>query len=142
MKEIPNYLSEDIMNGCVKKEVVMTEKAKAIGPYSLGIKVGDFVFCSGQAGVDQATGKLVEGGIGEATKQCVANVRALLESHGARLDQVVKTTVFLTDMADYPAMNDAYLQAFAGHRPARSAVAVAALPLGARVEIEAWAFVG
>jgi 2-iminobutanoate/2-iminopropanoate deaminase len=72
----------------------------------------------------------------------VANIDALLQSHGARLDQVVKTMVFLTDMADYAAMNQAYTEAFGDHRPARSAIAVAGLPLGARVEIEAWAWTG
>jgi 2-iminobutanoate/2-iminopropanoate deaminase len=72
----------------------------------------------------------------------VANVRALLDQHGARLDQVVKTTVFLTDMADYAEMNEAYMEAFGSHRPVRSAVAVAGLPIGARVEIEAWAYLG
>ena len=114
--------------------------AAPVGPYTPAVRAGDWLVCSGQ--VPLRDGKLVEGGIAEATKQCVANVRALLESHGARLDQVVKTTVFLTDMADYPAMNEAYMEAFGAHRPARSAVAVAALPLGAPVEIEAWAFLG
>ncbi len=111
-----------------------------VGPYTPARRAGDWLVCSGQ--VPLRDGQLVQAGIGEATRQCVANVRALLESHGARLDQVVKTTVFLTDMADYPAMNEAYMEAFGAHRPARSAVAVAALPLGAPVEIEAWAFLG
>ena len=74
--------------------------------------------------------------------QAVANIAALLAGAGAALDSVVKTTVFLADIADYAAMNDAYITAFGAHRPARSAFAVAALPLGARVEIEAWAFLG
>ncbi len=117
-----------------------SKPAAPVGPYTPAVRAGDWLVCSGQ--VPLRDGKLVEGGIGEATRQCVANVRALLESHGARLDQVVKTTVFLTDMADYPAMNEAYMEAFGAHRPARSAVAVAGLPLGAPVEIEAWAFVG
>ena len=118
-----------------------TDKPAApVGPYTPAVRAGDWLVCSGQ--VPLRDGKLVQGGIAEATKQCVTNVRALLESHGARLDQVVKTTVFLTDMADYPAMNEAYMAAFGDHRPARSAVAVAALPLGAPVEIEAWAHLG
>ncbi len=117
-----------------------SKPAAPVGPYTPAVRAGDWLVCSGQ--VPLRDGKLVEGGIGEATKQCVANVRALLESHGARLDQVGKTTVFLTDMADYPAMNEAYMEAFGAHRPARSAVAVAGLPLGAVVEIEAWAFLG
>lgn len=114
--------------------------AAPVGPYTPAVRAGDWLVCSGQ--VPLREGQLVQGGIGEATKQCVANVKALVESHGARLDQVVKTTVFLTDMSDYPAMNEAYTEAFGAHRPARSAVAVAGLPLGAPVEIEAWAFVG
>lgn len=119
----------------------MTDQpAKPVGPYTPAVRAGDWLVCSGQ--VPLRDGKLVESGIAEATKQCVANVKALLESHGARLDQVVKTTVFLTDAGEYAAMNEAYMEAFGDHRPARSAVAVAALPLGARVEIEAWAFLG
>lgn len=114
--------------------------AAPVGPYTPAVRAGDWLVCSGQ--VPLRDGQLVQGGIGEATKQCVANVKALLESHGARLDQVVKTTVFLTDMSDYRAMNEAYMEAFGDHRPARSAVAVAGLPLGAPVEIEAWAFLG
>jgi 2-iminobutanoate/2-iminopropanoate deaminase len=113
---------------------------RPVGPYSPAMAAGDWLVCSGQ--VPLRAGKLVEGGIGVATKQCVANIAALLESHGARLDQVVKTTVFMTDMADYADMNEAYMDAFGDHRPARSAVAVAGLPLGARIEIEAWAWTG
>jgi 2-iminobutanoate/2-iminopropanoate deaminase len=118
----------------------MTQPAKPVGPYTPAVRAGDWLVCSGQ--VPLRDGKLVEGGVAAATKQCVANVWALLEQNGARLDQVVKTTVFLTDMAAYAEMNEAYMEAFGAHRPARSAVAVAALPLGAPVEIEAWAFVG
>jgi 2-iminobutanoate/2-iminopropanoate deaminase len=114
--------------------------AAPVGPYTPAVRAGDWLVCSGQ--VPLRDGQLVGGGTAEATKQCVTNIRALLESHGARLDQVVKTTVFLTDMAEYAAMNEAYMSAFGSHRPARSAVAVAGLPLGAPVEIEAWAFLG
>lgn len=117
-----------------------SKPAAPVGPYTPAVRAGDWLVCSGQ--VPLRDGQLVSGGIGEATKQCVANVKALLESHGARLDQVVKTTVFLTSMDDYAAMNEAYMEAFGTQRPARSAVAVAALPLGAPVEIEAWAFLG
>jgi len=113
--------------------------ARPVGPYTPAVRAGDWLVCSGQ--VPLRDGNLVEA-IPAATAQCVSNLRALLEEHGARLDQVVKTTVFLTDMADYPEMNEAYVEAFGGHRPARSAVAVSALPLGARVEIEAWAWLG
>lgn len=115
----------------------MSEPAKPVGPYTPVVRAGDWLICSGQ--VPLRDGKLIEGDMGAMTAQCVANIAALLEQHGSSLDQVVKTTVFLTDMADYAAMNEAYMAAFGDHRPARSAVAVAALPIGARVEIEAWA---
>lgn len=111
--------------------------APPAGPYTPAVRAGEWLVISGQ--VHLRDGKLIDGDIGELTAQCVANIVALLEANGARLSDVVKTTVFLTDMADYRAMNDAYTAAFGDHRPARSAVAVAALPLGARVEIEAWA---
>jgi len=84
-------------------------------------------------------GRLVEGGLGAQLRQALANLAALLAGEGASLADVVKTTVFLTDMADYQVMNEIYVEAFGDHRPARSAVAVAALPLGAAVEVEAWA---
>lgn len=114
--------------------------ARPVGPYTPAVRAGDWLVCSGQ--VPLKDGQLVAGGVAEQTRQCVENVRALLESHGARLEQVAKTTVFLTDIADYAEMNDAYMDALGAHRPARSAVAVAGLPLGARVEIEAWAYLG
>ncbi len=124
------------MDGCVKKEVVTTEKAKAIGPYSLGIKVGDFVFCSGQAGVDQSVGKLVTGGIEAETRQTLTNLGNILEAAGSGLDRVVKTTVFLTDIKEFSKMNAVYAEFFGSNPPARSTVQVAALPMGAVVEIE------
>jgi 2-iminobutanoate/2-iminopropanoate deaminase len=105
------------------------------------VRSGDWIICSGQVGL--AGGRLVEGGVREQLTQAMTNVRTLLESEGATLADVVKTTVFLVDMGDYAAMNEVYVEAFdehaGGHRPARSAVAVAALPIGAQVEIEAWA---
>lgn len=116
------------------------QPAKPVGPYTPAVRAGDWLVCSGQ--VHLRDGTLTTGGVGEAMAQCVTNLRALLESNGGRLDQVVKTTVFLTDMADYAEMNEAYIDAFGSHRPARSAVAVSALPIGARVEIEAWAYLG
>ena len=109
-----------------------------VGPYTPAVRAGDWLICSGQ--VHLKDGALLEGTIGEQTAQCVANIAALLADNGARLDQVAKTTVFLADMGDYTEMNKAYMEAFGDHRPARSAVAVAGLPIGARVEIEAWAF--
>jgi 2-iminobutanoate/2-iminopropanoate deaminase len=123
-------------------ETVATSGApRAIGPYSQALRAGGFLFTAGQVGFDPATGELVDGGIGEQTRQVLANIRAILEAGGSGLGQVVKTTVFLVDMADFAAMNEVYAEAFGAHRPARSTVAVAALPRGARVEIEAVAAV-
>ena len=110
---------------------------RAIGPYSQGIQAGGFLFTAGQVGFDPATGELVDGGIAEQTRRVLENVRAILEAGGTSLGRVVKTTVFLVDMADFAQMNEVYAQVFGEHRPARSTVAVAALPRGARVEIEA-----
>ncbi len=116
---------------------VHTEHAPAaIGPYSQGISVGDFVFCSGQAGLDPATGKLVEGGVQAQARRTLENLKAVLEAAGTDLAHVVKTTVFLADMADFKAMNEVYATFFPGTPPARSTIAAKALPLGALVEIE------
>jgi 2-iminobutanoate/2-iminopropanoate deaminase len=109
----------------------------AVGPYSPVVKVGRWLVCSGQIGV--ADGKLVAGGVDDELRQALDNLAAALGTHGATLDNVVKTTVFLVDIEDYAAMNAAYARCFGDHRPARSAVAVSALPFGARVEVEAWA---
>jgi 2-iminobutanoate/2-iminopropanoate deaminase len=114
---------------------------KAIGPYSQGIKVSGFVFTAGQVALDPRSGELVAGGISEQTGRALENLSAILAAAGSSLSQVVKTTVFLVDMADFAAMNEVYGRAFGTHRPARSTVAVAALPRGARVEIEAIATV-
>ena len=108
-----------------------------VGPYTPVVRAGDFVITSGQVGI--ADGALVEGGLRAELTQAMANLAAVLGSAGASLDDVVKTTVFLTDMDDYAEMNEVYTAALGDHRPARSAVAVAALPIGACVEIEAWA---
>ena len=110
---------------------------RAIGPYSQGIRTAGFLFTAGQVGFDPSTGELVDGGIAEQTGRVLENIRAILEAAGSDLSQVVKTTVFLVDMADFGAMNEVYARVFGDHRPARSTVAVAALPRGARVEIEA-----
>lgn len=109
------------------------------GPYSPAIRAGDWLVLAGQIGLDPVTGKLVEGGVTAQTRQALANVAAVLGDCGASLADVAKTTVFLLDMGDFPTMNEAYAEAFAGHRPARSTIGVAALPLGACVEIEVWA---
>jgi 2-iminobutanoate/2-iminopropanoate deaminase len=111
-----------------------------VGPYTPVVRAGDWLVVSGQLGVVE--GKLVEGGTAAQLTQAITNLATLLAAEGASLDQVAKTTVFLADIVDYPAMNEAYVAAFGHHRPARSAVAVAGLPLGADVEIEAWAWTG
>ena len=112
---------------------------KPLGPYTPIVRAGDWLVCSGQIGIKD--GALAEGIVAQ-TEQAMANVAALLESEGASLSNVVKTTVFLASIDDWPIMNDPYLAALGDHRPARSAFAVGALPMGALVEIEAWAFVG
>jgi 2-iminobutanoate/2-iminopropanoate deaminase len=109
----------------------------AAGPYRPVVRAGDWIVCSGQLGA--RAGELVDG-VGAQLRQAVANLESVLASEGASLADVVKTTVFLTDMADFDEMNGIYLDCFAEPRPARSAIAVVALPRGARIEIEAWAF--
>ena len=122
-------------------EPVPTPSAPAsAGPYSPAVRAGDWLALAGQVGIDPATGRLVDGGVADQTRQVLANVAAVLGDCGASLGDVAKTTVFLVDMGDFPVMNEVYADAFAGHRPARSTIAVAALPLGARVEIEVWAY--
>ena len=117
---------------------IHTEKAPAaIGPYSQAIDSGaGLVFVSGQLPIDPATGAFPEGGVAEQTRQSLLNARAILQAAGLDLNNVVKTTVFLADMADFGAMNEVYAQFFAAPFPARSAVAVKDLPKGARIEIE------
>lgn len=110
---------------------------RSVGPYTPVVRAGEFLFVSGQLGLSD--GRLVDG-VGAQLRQAIVNLEALLVEEGASLSQVVKTTVFLADIADYPAMNEQYISSFADHRPARSAVAVAGLPLGAVVEIEAVAW--
>jgi 2-iminobutanoate/2-iminopropanoate deaminase len=112
---------------------------RPVGPYSPSLRVGGWLICSGQIGARD--GVLAEGVTAQVT-QALANLRALLEAETATLANVVKTTVFLADIGDYAAMNEAYVAAFGDHRPARSAVAVAGLPAGALVEVEAWAWIG
>ena len=111
-----------------------------VGPYTPIVRAGDWLIVSGQVGL--ADGALVTGGVQAQLRQALANVAALLDSEGATLSQVVKTTVFLRHIDDYAAMNAAYAEVFGAHRPARSAVGGLALPLGALVEVETWAFVG
>ena len=119
------------------KQVIHTEHApKAIGPYSPAVVANGFVFTAGQVGIDPATGKLVEGDIAAQTTQAIKNVRALLETAGTTLENAVKTTVFLHDMADFQAMNKVYELFFTEHPPARTTVGNLNLPLGAQVEVE------
>jgi len=114
-----------------------TEKApKAIGPYSQATAHGDLVFTAGQVALDPGTMEVIPGGVAEQTERVFANLAAVLEASGSGLDRVVKTTVFLVDMADFAAMNEVYARAFGDHRPARSTVAVVGLPRNVRVEIE------
>jgi 2-iminobutanoate/2-iminopropanoate deaminase len=121
-------------------EVIKTSKAPAaLGPYSQGIRAGDFVFASGQLGLDPATGNLREGVAAQA-EQAMDNLTAVLETAGAGLADVVKTTMFLADMADFQTVNAIYGARFSGAPPARSTVQVAALPKGGLVEIEMIAY--
>ncbi len=113
---------------------------KPVGPYTPVVRAGDWLVVSGQVGI--VDGKLVPGGLEGELRQAIANLRAHLDRNGASLADVVKTTVFLRHMSDYALMNDVYVAEFGEHRPARSAIGVAELPLGALVEVEAWAFVG
>ncbi len=126
----------------MKKTIIHTEKAPAaVGPYSQANRAGELVYTAGQIPLDPATGKMVEGGIEAQTRRALENLQAVLEAAGAGLDSVLKTTVFLHDMGEFAAMNGVYAEFFPENPPARSAVQVAALPLGARVEIEAVAVV-
>lgn len=108
----------------------------AIGPYSQSVSIGGFLFTSGQIGLDPATGKMVEGGFEAQARRVFANLSAVLESAGCSFDEVVKATVYVADMADFPTLNGIYAEAFGDHKPARSTVQAAALPLSARVEID------
>ena len=115
---------------------------KAIGPYSQGTVAGGFLYTAGQIALDPVTMVLEGGGVAEQTGRVFDNLRAILAEAGTDLGRVVKATVYLVDMADFQAMNEVYAQAFGEHRPARSTVAVAGLPKGARVEIDLVAEVG
>jgi 2-iminobutanoate/2-iminopropanoate deaminase len=118
----------------------MSEPAKPVGPYTPIVRAGEWLVVSGQVGVTD--GQIVMGGTAAELRQAIANLEAQLATKGAGLGDVVKTTVFLRHMSDYPVMNEVYVDCFGDHRPARSAIGVAELPLGALVELEAWAHVG
>jgi 2-iminobutanoate/2-iminopropanoate deaminase len=127
----------------LKREVISTDAAPAaVGPYSQAIRAGDFVFTAGQIGTDPTTGELAGDDVQDQAAQVLANLRAVLEAAGSGMDQLVKTTVYLADIADWPAVNEVYVREVPQPFPARSAFAVRDLPKGARVEIEAVAMVG
>ena len=126
----------------MKKALSTTQAPAAIGPYSQGIEAGGLVFVSGQIPVNPATGEVVEGTVGDMTRRCLENVKAVLAEAGLTLDNVVKTCVFLADIADFAAMNEVYASYFTGTPPARSAMAVKDLPKDVKVEIECIAVKG
>jgi len=126
------------MNTTEGKKIIQTDKAPgAIGPYSQAVHTGNMVFTAGQIGLDPATMEIVSGGVEAETRQVLNNLKQVLEAAGSGLDYVVKTTVFLRDMNDFPKMNAIYAEFFPENPPARSAVEVTALPKGVAVEIEA-----
>jgi len=126
-----------------ERRIVKTGEApQAIGPYSQAVVAGGFVFASGQIPLDPQTGQFVEGGVREQTVQVLRNLSKVLEAAGSGLARVVKTTVFLADMNDFAAMNEAYGEVFAENPPARSTVQAARLPRDARVEIDVVALAG
>jgi 2-iminobutanoate/2-iminopropanoate deaminase len=125
------------------RDVISTDAAPAaIGPYSQAIRAGGFLFVSGQIPLDPATGALVEGDVKAQARRVLENLRGILAAGGASVDQVVKTTVYLADMADFPAMNEVYAAFFTGAAPARATVQVSRLPRDVRVEIDAVAYLG
>ena len=118
-------------------EAITTREAPAaVGPYSQAIKSGEMVFLSGQIGLDPATGQLVGDSVREQASQVTLNLTAVLEAAGAAVDDIIKANIFLVDMSDFPVVNDIYAAWLGEHRPARATVAVAALPLGAKIEID------
>ena len=118
-----------------------TPSAPAVaGPYSPAVRAGDWIVLAGQVPLDPATGTLVPGDASAQAQQVLDNIVAVLTDCGALLTDVAKTTVFVTDLGDFAAVNEVYAAAFGDHRPARSTVQVAALPVGAKVEIEAWVY--
>lgn len=125
------------MNSTEGKKIIRTNKApQAIGPYSQAVRTGNMVYTAGQIGLDPATMEIVSGGVEAETRQALNNLKQVLEAANSGLNYVVKTTVFLRDMADFPKMNAVYAEFFPKDPPARSTVAVASLPKGVAVEIE------
>ncbi len=125
------------------KTIIYSENAPApIGPYSQAVKSGNTLYVSGQIPVDSSTGKIVDGGVEEQTKQVLKNAMAILEEAGVTYKNVIKTTVFMKDMNDFATMNAVYAEFFTDHKPARAAVEVARLPLDVLVEIQMFVYVG
>lgn len=136
----PKIGKAEILSQPPVREVIATANAPAaVGPYSQAIRAGDLIFTAGQLGIDPVSGKLVEGGVEAQARQALTNLQAVLEAAGSSLSRAVKVTVFLQDIDDFKAVNDVYARFFTAEPPARSAVQVAALPLGGLVEIEALA---
>ena len=134
---VHEYHSQNTEEVIMNKKVVQTEKApKAIGPYSQAIRTDGMVYTAGQIALDPSTGELVAGGVEEQTRQVFKNLQNVLEAAGSSFGHVVKTTVFLKDMNDFPKMNAIYAEYFGENPPARSTVAVAGLPKGGLIEIE------
>jgi 2-iminobutanoate/2-iminopropanoate deaminase len=122
----------------VDRQPVTAENAPAaVGPYSHAVRSGGLLFLSGQTPLDPATGALVEGDIGEQTRQCLRNLEAVCEAAGASLQDAVRCGIYVTDIATFGAVNDAYAEFFTANPPARSTIGVASLPVGAQVEIDA-----
>ena len=121
----------------MKLEILSTDKAPAaIGPYSQAVKCGTMLFCSGQIPLDPASGEMVAGDVTVQAEQVMKNIAAVLSAAGIGFDDVIKTTIYLVDMADFAAVNEVYGRCFPGHKPARSTVAVKSLPRNAMLEIE------
>jgi 2-iminobutanoate/2-iminopropanoate deaminase len=126
----------------MQKNIIHTDQAPAaVGPYSQAVRLGNLLFTAGQIGLNPATGQVVAGGVAEQTERVMQNLTAILAAAGTSMEQVIKCTVFLMDMADFAAMNEVYGRYFPQNPPARSTVQVAGLPLGVRVEIEAIALI-
>ena len=127
----------------MRVESVPTPSAPPVaGPYSPAVRAGDWLVLAGQVGLDPASGKMVDGGVEAQARRVLANIEAVLADCGASLADVAKATVFVTDIGEFAVVNAVYAEAFGDHKPARSTIEVAALPAGALVEIEVWAYTG
>jgi 2-iminobutanoate/2-iminopropanoate deaminase len=132
-------METDVRGGTydVAKKIVHTENAPApIGPYSQAVESGGFLFCSGQISIDPKSGQVLNGSVGEQAELVMNNIAAVLKAAGLGFENVVKSTIFLTDMGDFPAVNEIYGKYFKSEPPARSTIAVAGLPKGVKVEVE------